>query len=311
MSAMPPDVPPAPPVPQRVNPTDSLYWSIRRELWESKSIVIAPLAVAGLVLFILAMTAFGVPRRLRALPTDAARSREFAVAVSPLRTAPSPIVVTTLIVAFFFSLDALYGERRDRTILFWKSLPVSDRTTVLSKAIFPLAILPLIGFVLSIVVQLVLLGWTTMILIANGIDPQTLWGEVRLLEMPVILLYGIAAFTLWHAPMYGWYFLISGWARRAPILWALVPPIAASMIERMAFHTNYITAFQTRRFIGAYTAAFDVVMPANAKHYPMISRIEQINVGKFLSTPGLWLGLLFAVACFAVVIRLRRYREPI
>jgi ABC-2 type transport system permease protein len=309
MSAIPPNVPPAPSVP-RVNPTDTMYWSIRRELWESKSITIAPLAVAGLVLFILAMTAFGVPHRLRSLP-EAERSREFAVAVSPLRTAPSPIVVTTLIVAFFFSLDALYGERRDRTILFWKSLPVSDRTTVLSKAAFPLAILPLIGFVLSIVVQLILLAWTTIILVANGIDPQTLWVEVRLLQMPVILLYGIAAFTLWHAPIYGWFFLISGWARRAPILWGFVPLVTASMVERMAFHTNYIGAFEARRFMGAYTAAFDVVMPAKAVHYPMISRIEQINVGKFLSTPGLWLGLLFAAACFAAAIRLRRYREPI
>jgi ABC-2 type transport system permease protein len=306
MSATP-NIPP----PQRVNPTDSMYWSIRRELWESKSITIAPLAVAGLVLFILAMTAFGIPRRLRALPTDGARSAEFAVAVSPLRTAPSPILVTTLIVAFFYSVDALYGERRDRTILFWKSLPVSDRTTVLSKAIFPLAILPLIGFVLSIVVQLVLLGWTTMILLANGIDPQTLWGEVRLLQMPVILLYGIGAFALWHAPLYGWYFLISGWARRAPILWALVPPVVLSMVERMAFHTNYLAAFQAYRFMGAYTAAFDAVMPAKGMHYPVISRIEQLNPGKFVSTPGLWLGLLFAAACFAAAIRLRRYREPI
>jgi len=214
-------------------------------------------------------------------------------------------------VAIFFCLDALYGERRERSILFWKSLPVSDRTTVLSKAVFPLALLPLFGFALGVTVQFIVLLWETFLLIASGVDPALLWGEVRWLEMPVVLLYGIAAFTLWHAPLYGWLLLISGWARRMPILWALLPQIVLSIVEKIAFNTNYVARFMQHRMLGAMTAAFDIAAPPVRGKFPLLDRVTQLAPGKFLLTPGLWLGLLFAAACIAAAIRLRRYREPI
>jgi ABC-2 type transport system permease protein len=304
MSATP-DVPPV----RRVNATDPMYWSIRRELWENRSLTIAPIAVAGFLLLIILVSSFGFPRRMRNLPLEPA-ARHAAV-VHGFWTAPSPIVVTTIIVAIFFCLDALYGERRERSILFWKSLPVSDRTTVLSKAIFPLALLPLFGFALGVAVQLFALLWSTLLLIANGIDPTVLWGELRLLEMPVVLLYGIAAFTLWHAPLYGLLLLISGSARRMPILWALLPPIVITIIERMIFHTSYVGRFLQHRIMGAMTAAFDFAAPPVRGKFPILDRVTQLDPGKFLSTPGLWLGLLFAAACIVASIRLRRYREPI
>ena len=67
----------------------------------------------------------------------------------------------------FYCLDALYGERRDRSILFWKSLPVSDLTTVLSKASIPIVVLPLLTFAVTVATQLI------MLLSAAPFSPRT------------------------------------------------------------------------------------------------------------------------------------------
>jgi len=286
-----------------------MYWSIRRELWENRSITIAPLAVAAFALFILLMTAFGLPHKMRSLPTLDAAKRHAAV-VSPFTITPTVIMVTTILVGIFYSLDALYGERRDRSILFWKSMPVSDLTTVLSKVAIPLVVLPLIGFALTLATQLILLLWSTVVLIGSGMSPAPLWAELRLIEMPVTMLYGIGVFTLWHAPMYGWLLLVSAWARRTAALWAILPMVVISVIERVAFQTSYFGSLMKYRFMGAMTAAFNVT-PTAKGHYEIIDRFDQLNPVKYLGTPGLWLGLLLAAAFLAAAVRLRRYREPI
>jgi ABC-2 type transport system permease protein len=90
-----------------------MYWSVRRELWEHRSIYIAPLAAAAV--FLLAfLTGLTLSPAHRHQPLDI--PYEFAAAL---------IMGTGFIVGIFYSLDALYGERRDRSILFWKSLGCS------------------------------------------------------------------------------------------------------------------------------------------------------------------------------------------
>ena len=114
--------------------TRPFYWSVRRELWENRSIYIAPLIVAGVILFGYAGQCVSLCRERRrdALLLDPAHRR--AAIETPYDIAAMMIILTAFIVGFFYCLDALHGERRDRSILFWKSLPVSDLTTVLSKA---------------------------------------------------------------------------------------------------------------------------------------------------------------------------------
>src|SRR5213083_1898245 len=119
--------------PAVLSPSRPMYWSVRRELWENRSIYIAPLAVAGVFLFGFLISTIHLPSRMRALSAlDPAQQRE-AIAM-PFDIAAALLMLTQLLVGAFYCLDALHGERRDRSILFWKSLPVSDLTTVLSKA---------------------------------------------------------------------------------------------------------------------------------------------------------------------------------
>jgi ABC-2 type transport system permease protein len=293
-------IPPAP------APTRPLYWSVRRELWENRSVYLAPLAVAAAVLLAALISAVCLPLRGRAVPAvDAAA--QLAAAVRSFHMAPAPIVVVAFLVGIFYSLDALHGECRDRSVLFWKSLPVSDVTTVLAKASIPLAVLPLLAFVLGTATQL---GMALLALLRMGAGAPALWAGLGVLQMPLVLLYGLATLTLWHAPLYGWLLLVSGWARRTPVLWAVLPPLAVCVVEKVALNTTHFASLLGYRLIGSYRAAFDVT-PQPGSRVATVERLAQLDPARFLATPGLWIGLAMAAAFLAAAVRLRRYREPI
>src|SRR5947199_4929571 len=285
--------------------TRPLHWSVWRELWENRSIYIAPLAVAVVVLFGFMISTYGMPERRRGvLLMDLAKQRPLIG--EPYGVAAMMLILTVFIVGVFYCLDALYGERRDRSILFWKSLPLSDLTAVLSKASIPLVILPLVTFVIIVATQFVMLLWSSVVLLTSGLAGTT-WTRFNLLEESLILLYSLIALALWHAPIYGWLLLVSGWARRATFLWAVLPFIAIEILEKIAFNTSYFAALMNHRLLGWAGEAF--AFGPNGR--PSIESLTQLTPGRYLSTPGLWIGLAFAAALLAAAIRLRRYREPI
>jgi ABC-2 type transport system permease protein len=302
--ALPPSALEAPAAaPAALSATRPLYWSLRRELWENRSLYVVPLATAAVVLFALTVRA-GVllPGRMRALPALDALRQQSSLA-SPFSMLASMVIVLTYIVAAFYCIDALHGERRDRSILFWKSLPVSDVTTVLSKAAVPLVVLPLFIVAIVIATQLALLLLSSIVVLLNGLSVATLWARVPLFRMSLVMVYGLVAHALWHAPLYAWLLLVSAWARRTPILWAVLPPVAISMVEGMAFGTSHFAGWIGYRLTGTLAVAFDFKAQGG-----IVPRLEPL---KFLGTPGLWTGLLVAAAFLAVAVRLRRYREPI
>jgi ABC-2 type transport system permease protein len=286
--------------------TRPLYWSVRREVWENRSLYIVPLIVAAVQVFGFAITTIGLAERRRGvLLLDPAHQR--AAIGQPYDLAAMMMIFIAFIVGVFYCLDALHGERRDRSILFWKSLPVSDLTAVLSKATIPLVVLPLIAFAITVCVQLIMVLETGVVLIFHGMNPATTWAAVPFFQDWLVLLYGLVAIALWHAPIYGWLLLVSGWARRATFLWAVLPLIAIQIFERITFGTSYFGSFVKHRLMGFAADAFDF----QARQNPTIDSLAQLTPGRFLSAPGLWLGLLVAAAFLFAAIRLRRYRGPI
>ncbi len=268
--------------PAVLSPSRPMYWSVRRELWENRSIYIAPLAVAGVFLFGFLISTIHLPSRMRALSAlDPAQQRE-AIAM-PFDIAAALLMLTQLLVGAFYCLDALHGERRDRSILFWKSLPVSDLTTVLSKASIPLVVLPLLTFTITVAMQLIML-----------------------VQMSLLLLYHlVTVHALWPAPIYAWLLLVSGWARRAAFLWAVLPLLAIGVFEKIVFHTSHFAAMMGNRMSGGGAEAF--TMPGTFPMDPM----THLTPGHFLSSPDLWIGLAIAAAFLAAAVRLRRYQGPI
>ncbi|HEX3419782.1 MAG TPA: hypothetical protein VHT01_00985 [Candidatus Udaeobacter sp.] len=278
------------------------YWSVRRELWENRSIYVAPILVAIVVLFGFLVSTIGLPERRReVLLLDAVKAR--AAIEMPYNMAAIMLILTAFVVGVFYCLDALYGERRDRSILFWKSLPVSDSATLLSKATIPLVVLPLVTFGIVVVTQLVMMIWTSVLLIGHGMSPASTWTYVPLFRNSFILLYGLGAIALWHAPIYGWALLISGWARRATFLWAVLPFLAVAFFEKITFGTSHFGLMLKDRLIGFAPKAF--AFPMHSVDFP------QLTPAAYLSSPGLWSGLIIAAVFIVVAIRLRRYGGPL
>lgn len=292
--------------PVALSPTQVLYWSVRRELWENRSIYMAPLVVAAFVLLGFLFSAVTLPQRMRTLPALTPAERHEVVTM-PYSAVAAALIAAAFIVGVFYSLDALHGERRDRSILFWKSLPVSDRMTVLSKASIPLVVLPAFVFALAVAAQLIMLLVSILVLLVSGMGVAALWREVQFFPSLLALLYAVAAITLWHAPIYGWLLLVSASARRAAILWAVLPPLALGLLERLAFNTAHVQSLLQYRLIGWLGRAFVVPPEASAA----TDHLGLVAPGKLLSTPGLWIGLALTVVFLAAAVRLRHHREPI
>ena len=209
----------------------------------------------------------------------------------PYSHAAMLLVLTAFIVVIFYCLDALYGERRDRSILFWKSLPVSDLTTVLAKASIPLVVLPLAVFAITVAVQLIMLLLSTAVLLDERRQCRDPVETIAVLPVATVLLYSLAVIMLWHAPIYAWLLLVSAWARRTTFLWAVLPPLAVALVEFIAFHTSYFGSLLRDRFIGFAPKAFNFRMPDGSWIDPHFIPITQITPGRFLGSPGLWIGL--------------------
>ncbi len=268
------------------------YWSVRRELWENRWIYIAPVIAAALYLLGFAISI--VRMRLH---------QEVRWSVHQYELAPALIMGTAMIVSVFYCLEALYGERRDRSILFWKSLPVSDVTAVAAKLAIPILILPLVSFVITAATQFLMLVISSAIFAGSGVNIAELWREASSLRVPAIWLYHlVTVHGLFYAPLYAWLLLVSAWAPRAPFLWAFLPPFVIYGVEKIAFNTSYFLNMLRYRFEGPGSGM--------ATEHPQ-DFTSTLIPHQFLSTPGLWSGLLVAVIFLYLTVRLRRSRGPI
>jgi ABC-2 type transport system permease protein len=292
--------------PAAMSATRPIYWSIRREFWENRYLYVAPLAVASVFLFGYLISAIHSPGQLRALlVSDSTQNQEGIF--GPFDISAALMMGTAILMSLFYCAEALHGERRDRSILFWKSLPVSDVSTVLVKASIPLLILPLLVAAITAVMQLLMLLLSSVVLLGTGGNIATLWAHLPILQMSALVLYHVlTAHALWPAPLYCWLLLVSGWARRATFLWAALPVLAIGGLEKIAFNTSHFAAMVGERFTGS-TAPIASSSPELFPTNPM----THITPAAFLATPGLWIGLAVAAIFLGAAVRLRRYQGPI
>jgi len=282
-----------------------LYWSVLRELWENRSIYLAPAGVATFTLLGFLISVRHLPGRMReAIALDPMQQRE--IIERPLDFAALLIMGAALLVAIFYCLDALHGERRDRSILFWKSLPVSDLTTVLAKASIPIVVLPVVTFAVTMIAQGIMLLFSRAVLARSGVHAEAAWNHFSFSHMSAMLLYHLVAIHgFLYAPFYGWLLLVSAWARRLPILWAALPPVALGVFERIAFNTSYFGGWLMERLGGGSDSA------APAARGMSMDALTRPMPWQLLSSPDLWVGLLLTAGFLAIAVRLRRERGPI
>jgi ABC-2 type transport system permease protein len=196
----------------------------------------------------------------------------------------SQIFMVSLIVGSVYLLDCLYAERKDRSILFWKSLPVSDARTVLVKYAVAMLIVPLGVFVLCSVLFPVLFGIASLGF--NGFDVLTGgWNTIEWLKAELALLSLVVANLLWFAPAAAWAMLASVLSRRSPILLAGLPPVVLAVSENIVLQSSEVWKFLGRR----------------------LSPV--LDLAEAGTRPSLWIGLAVAAGILYIVIRLRRYRD--
>ena len=247
--------------------------------------------------------------------------------ISAVMSSAWPMVVLAFVV-FFYCLGSLYDERKDRSVLFWKSLPVSDRDTVLSKAASALLVAPLIAVGVAIACMFgFLLLLSTFVPLHNG-NPMTLvWGPGNPLQLAGSMLATIPVYALWALPTVGWLLLCSAWSKSKPFLWAIMLPVFSGIfiswfdimnlfdLESGWFWKNIVA----RGLLSAVPGTWFDVAHINNAHITSSEAARQIeSVHQLLSlkttysvllTPQLWIGAVVGAAMIYGAIRLRRWRD--
>jgi ABC-2 type transport system permease protein len=267
----------------------TLIWSVRRELWEHRWVYRVPVLLGGALMAVSAWQTGGKVSGFDAAanPMSAAVARSVSVS---LDTAARMILLTSVVVAFVYCAEALHSERHDRSILFWKSLPVGDGTAIAGKAAVPLIIIPALAFAMVLVCQVV----------ARAAFAGTGGRFHSLLASPGAAIVEAAVGALWIAPMYAWILFVSARARRAVLLVALLPPMLVSMVESLATSSNTISQALFHRGIGRY-------WPRG--HLELVGGIDALAIAPataLLRSASLWMGAIVAALLLVGVVRARR-----
>ncbi len=259
---------------------------IKRELWESRSLYLAPLIAAGVMLAMWVWGALVVPQGFRfnfSTPPAPFPEEGSRIGIGLYGFSMQLFIVSSLVCGLYL-LDCLYAERKDRSILFWKSLPVSDLNTVLSKFAVAMVVVPLGVFVLATVMYPILyaiaaVGVPNFSYISGG------WNTGEWLRAEGSMLAALIATQLWYAPLAAWNMLASVMSRRSPILIAVLPIVVLTVCERVMLHTSHLLVFAAKRMM------------------PVSGLVEG------LQRPSMWIGLAVAAGMLYIVVRLRRYRD--
>lgn len=211
----------------------------------------------------------------------------------------APIRATLWFVVLFYLMGALYEDRKDRSILFWKSLPVSDLQTVLIKLAAALVMAPIIAFVFIVITELITLMVATLIAMFEDVSAwETLWVPANLIEHWLSLI-GMFAFTaVWSLPVYGWALFASAFAKSVPFLWAVGIPFGISFIETVAWRGEFIREWIMRHLLQPFAYAFS-------------GDFRRMDVTDLLASWDILSGLVVGFVFVAAAIWMRGQRDEI
>jgi ABC-2 type transport system permease protein len=330
---------------RQLNP-QTMKWLLRREFWEYKgSMFWAPLIVGALLVILIGGTvgygvaAHGMPLHVTlngeligrealgdSIPL-ASKIMMGKVASGMYLVSSAPLFLLLAFAVFAYCLGALYDERRDRSILFWKSLPVSDAMTVLSKVLTAAVVAPLITIVLATAASLAQLLLACTALAFNGINLfGAILGSANLYLSPLILVALLPVYMVWALPTIGWLMLVSSWARSKPFLWAVGVPVVTLMVVKWVSVAMEKISGEP---LGLFAYVWDVVVRMLGGVVPGIWLTfdrsvmpalrptgDGIELGSVVSaswmtltSPQAWIGVVAGVAMLFVAMRLRRRRD--
>jgi ABC-2 type transport system permease protein len=320
---------------------NTFAWLLKREYWEHRGgFQWAPLIAAGIILLVVTIAVItglsNVPGDARAL-INGVRISDMASALTPeqrqqmgagldvgLFFSAAPIAITLAIVTFFYLLGSLYDDRRDRSILFWKSLPISDLETVLSKVVAATVIAPLFALAATLILMLGLMTLFSIVVAIYGMNPfTTVWANASPLSVVAKVAMLIPLNAIWALPTIGWLLLCSAFAKRVPFLWATLLPIAtATCVSIFDAVTNlripndwfweHIVSRVLFSILPGSWMDFDRLgekMDGADGPEVLLNAIDLSTILAPLSGANLWIGAAAGAGMIALAIWLRRWRD--
>lgn len=296
---------------------------LRREFWEHKAILVVPIVVA-VVMALTSLTGQVSIDHLELLDlgivgaTNMPENARALVLFGIMTALSSPFVFAMWILTIFYTLDSLYAERKDRSILFWRSIPVTDFDTILSKLMTAMIAIPLVTFVIIIATHLlVLLNVSIWIDLRGGSPWHLIWSAVPFVDNWAATLVLLLALPLWLSPFIGWFLFVSAFTKRSPLLTAALPIIMLPLLEKLFFGSAVMAeAFFERSLKMPLLAGLDEI----ERKFQNVDDIANLpdaeldlfsimDLGGFLTDPQLWVGLIVCGIFSAAAIYVRRYRD--
>ena len=307
---------------------------MRREFWENRSLWMVPAVVIGIltVLSLYMLLAVlvghsetvntvdmnGMHFHLDNLPDFSTADSDQIYAFVMTGTFFLGLLFSSImkIVLFFYLLDSMYAERRDRSVLFWRSMPVSDTRTVLSKLATAIFAFTGITLAAAIFLEVILLVFMLIMGSVLGVHPWSiLLHPWAFLSSWLLLAYGLIVQAVWFLPYFGWVMLASAWAKKAPFLWAVLVPLGLMGAEGWVFHSAHIARMVGRHSLNWLPLAYNFdpkMMMGRGEDATLGAHIMGIeNLGYLLASPELWIGTVIGAAFIYGAIWLRRNRSEI
>jgi ABC-2 type transport system permease protein len=297
---------------------------IKRELWEHRAIYVMPLVIALLVSLMaitgqVTVSGFDHAVDMGILGASNLGENERSAAMNVLMVSLSSTFVFSMwILIAFYALDALYAERKDRSILFWRSLPLTDFETVLSKLVTALVVIPLITFAIIVATHLIVLLITSIWLGARGANTwHLIWSAAPFFDNWTATLAFLFALSLWLSPFVGWFLFVSAFTKRSPLLIASLPIAILPLLEKIVFETTvFAEAFFVRSVKMPLFSGLDNLdlLFQEGEDFQMVgegslSLLGLLDLGRFFSSPGLWSGVVVCGLFTTAAIYMRRYKD--
>ena len=317
--------------------TARFKWLLRREYWENRGgffwgPVIAGAIIVGLNLILAVIGSIAARRSMGSsgFVFDNADTHEVGQALGAMGDGMlvGGVIVACIVLAFvvfFYALGCLYDDRRDRSILFWKSLPVSDSQMVLSKLAWALVLAPVLAVAIGLLIGLALWLISALTITVNGVPAAH---AVFTQSHPLRIIGGVLAclpvYMAWALPTIGWLMFCSAAARSKPFLWAVLVPVLACVVISMTTilpgvdiaHDRVWYTLAYRGLLSAVPGAWfptisGVVDTSGAINTPddLAGAINLARSWQAFASADLWIGAVVGVALIAAAIRLRRWRD--
>ena len=312
----------------------TMKWLIKREMWEHKGMLVwAPAVIAALVAVMALVAATfdknisingdGSPSQILSVTLEGkVRTQVVETMAQAYMASSAPVLLVLGVLVFFYCLGALHDERRDRSLLFWKSLPVSDSMTVLSKVLLAAVVAPLITLGIGFVLSLLILFIGAFLLLTHGTN---VFGELFLTPdlylTPLRMLGLLPLYVMWALPTVGWLLMVSSMARSKVFLWAVGTPLVTALLllwAEKAMHIGinsawFVSNIVCRLLLSVIPGAWLLFDDARVltENVPRRLPAQQI-FGESWSTLGnanVWIGVAAGAAMIAVAIWMRRRRE--